>query len=57
MHDVKDGEKMLGAPAVPDRQAKRQLIAIQQLPDLIHRVRELEKKLETLEGGKESKKV
>lgn len=46
MNDVKDGEKLLGAPAVPDRQAKRQVVAVQQLPDLIHRVRELEKKLE-----------
>jgi UDP-3-O-[3-hydroxymyristoyl] glucosamine N-acyltransferase len=45
MRDVKDGEKLLGAPAIPDRQAKRQLIAIQQLPDLIRRVREIEKKL------------
>jgi UDP-3-O-[3-hydroxymyristoyl] glucosamine N-acyltransferase len=45
MNDVKDGEKLLGAPAVPDRQAKRQLLAIQQLPELIRRVRELEKKL------------
>ena len=45
MHDAKDGEKLLGAPAVPDRQAKRQFIAIQQLPDLIHRLREIEKKL------------
>jgi len=44
MHNVADGEKLLGAPAVPDRQAKRQYIAIQQLPDLIRRVRELEKK-------------
>jgi UDP-3-O-[3-hydroxymyristoyl] glucosamine N-acyltransferase len=35
---------MLGSPAVPDREAKRQYIAVQQLPDLIKRVRELEKK-------------
>ncbi|HWF19571.1 MAG TPA: UDP-3-O-(3-hydroxymyristoyl)glucosamine N-acyltransferase [Verrucomicrobiae bacterium] len=52
MRDVKDGEKLLGAPAIPDRQAKRQLIAVQQLPDLIKRVRELEKKLGM--GGSES---
>ena len=45
MHNISDGEKILGSPAVPDRQAKRQYIAIQQLPDLIRRVRELEKKL------------
>jgi UDP-3-O-[3-hydroxymyristoyl] glucosamine N-acyltransferase len=44
MHDIPDGGKWLGAPAQPDRQAKRQMIAIQQLPELIRRVGELEKK-------------
>jgi UDP-3-O-[3-hydroxymyristoyl] glucosamine N-acyltransferase len=44
MHDIPDGGKWLGAPAQPDRQAKRQMIALQQLPDLIRRVAELEKK-------------
>jgi UDP-3-O-[3-hydroxymyristoyl] glucosamine N-acyltransferase len=43
MHDVPDGSKWLGAPAQPDRQAKRQIIALQQLPELIRRVHELEK--------------
>jgi UDP-3-O-[3-hydroxymyristoyl] glucosamine N-acyltransferase len=43
MHDIPDGEKWLGAPAQPDRQAKRQLIALQQLPELIRRVSDLEK--------------
>ena len=42
MHDIPEGEKWLGAPAQPDRQAKRQLIAVQQLPELIRRVKELE---------------
>jgi UDP-3-O-[3-hydroxymyristoyl] glucosamine N-acyltransferase len=42
MHDVPEKGKWLGAPAQPDRQAKRQMIAIQQLPELIRRVRELE---------------
>jgi UDP-3-O-[3-hydroxymyristoyl] glucosamine N-acyltransferase len=45
MHDIPDGGKWLGAPAQPDRQAKRQIIALQQLPDLIRRVHELEKQL------------
>ncbi len=45
MHDIPDGEKWLGTPAQPDRQAKRQLIALQHLPDLLKRVAELEKKL------------
>ncbi len=44
--DLADGQTVLGYPAVPDKQAKRQWIAIQQLPDLIVRVRELEKRLE-----------
>jgi UDP-3-O-[3-hydroxymyristoyl] glucosamine N-acyltransferase len=43
MHDIPDGGKWLGAPAQPDRDAKRQMIAIQQLPDLIRRVKELER--------------
>jgi len=45
MHSIKDGEKWFGSPAQPDRQTKRQLIAIQQLPDLLKRVAELERKL------------
>jgi UDP-3-O-[3-hydroxymyristoyl] glucosamine N-acyltransferase len=45
MHDIKDGHKVLGAPAQEDRQAKRQLIAVKQLPELFHRVKELEKRL------------
>jgi len=45
MNNIPDGEKWLWSPAQPDRQAKRQLIAIQQLPDLLRRVHELEKKI------------
>lgn len=45
MRDIPDGEKVLGIPAFPDRVFKRQVIAIQQLPQLLRRVRELEKKL------------
>ena len=44
MHNIKDGEKWFGYPAQPDRQTKRQLIALQQLPELLRRVSELEKK-------------
>ena len=46
MHNIPDGEKWLWSPAQPDRQAKRQMIALQQLPDLLRRVHELEKRLE-----------
>ena len=48
MHDIPNGETWLGTPAQPDKQAKRQMIAIQRLPELLKRVAELEKKL----GGK-----
>jgi UDP-3-O-[3-hydroxymyristoyl] glucosamine N-acyltransferase len=47
MTNIPDGEKWMGSPARPDRQAKRQLIAIQHLPDLLKRVAELEEKLGT----------
>lgn len=43
MRDVNDGEKLWGTPARPDRQTKRQLLALQQLPELLRRVAELEK--------------
>ena len=45
MTDIPDGEKWLGAPAMPDRQAKRMMIAMMQLPDLIKKVADLERKL------------
>jgi UDP-3-O-[3-hydroxymyristoyl] glucosamine N-acyltransferase len=45
MSNIPDGEKWLWTPAQPDRQAKRQMIALQQLPDLLRRLSELEKKL------------
>jgi len=46
MHDIPEGEKWFGIPAQPDRQTKRQMIALQQLPELIRRVSKLEKKSE-----------
>jgi UDP-3-O-[3-hydroxymyristoyl] glucosamine N-acyltransferase len=45
MNDIPDGETWLGTPARPDRQAKRQLIAMQHLPDLLRRIAAIEKKL------------
>jgi UDP-3-O-[3-hydroxymyristoyl] glucosamine N-acyltransferase len=45
MHDIPDGEKWLGFPAQPDKQAKRIVIATLRLPELVKRVAELEKKL------------
>jgi UDP-3-O-[3-hydroxymyristoyl] glucosamine N-acyltransferase len=46
MHNIPDGEKWMWLPARPDRDAKRQIIALQRLPELLKRVAELEKKLE-----------
>jgi len=48
MRDLADGEVVLGIPAVPDKQAKRQIIAVQHLPELLKRMRELEKQVEQL---------
>jgi UDP-3-O-[3-hydroxymyristoyl] glucosamine N-acyltransferase len=50
MRDIPDKGTVLGIPAAPDKQAKRQIIAVQQLPELIRRMRELEKKVADLEA-------
>jgi UDP-3-O-[3-hydroxymyristoyl] glucosamine N-acyltransferase len=48
MRDVPDGGRVLGIPAAPDRQAKRQIIAIQHLPELFQRLRQLERQVQEL---------
>jgi UDP-3-O-[3-hydroxymyristoyl] glucosamine N-acyltransferase len=53
MRDIPDGGRVLGIPAAPDKQAKRQIIALQQLPALILRLRELEKAVEQLRSRTE----
>ncbi len=53
MRDIPDKGVVLGYPAFPDKEAKRQIIAVSQLPDLIKRMRALEKQVEAL-GGKAS---
>lgn len=55
MHNIPDGEKWFGYPAQPDRQTKRQIIALQQLPDLLRRVSDLEKRLGTAADDKPAK--
>jgi UDP-3-O-[3-hydroxymyristoyl] glucosamine N-acyltransferase len=55
MHDIGDGQKWFGTPAQPDRQMKRQLLALQQLPDLMRRVAELEKQLAAAGNNRHSK--
>jgi UDP-3-O-[3-hydroxymyristoyl] glucosamine N-acyltransferase len=50
MRDIPDGGTVLGIPASPDKQAKRQMIALQHLPDMIRQVRELEKQVAELKA-------
>jgi UDP-3-O-[3-hydroxymyristoyl] glucosamine N-acyltransferase len=45
MHNIPDGEMWLGIPAQPDKQAKRMMIAMQRLPDLLKKIAAWEKKL------------
>jgi UDP-3-O-[3-hydroxymyristoyl] glucosamine N-acyltransferase len=49
MHNIPDGQMWLGTPAQPDKQAKRIVIAMQRLPDLLKKVAMWEKKLGGLE--------
>ncbi|HEX4119281.1 MAG TPA: UDP-3-O-(3-hydroxymyristoyl)glucosamine N-acyltransferase [Verrucomicrobiae bacterium] len=55
MHDIPDGGKWLGSPAQPDLQAKRQMILLRQLPELLRRISQLEKQLAKSQSGKEGK--
>ena len=45
MHHIPEGQRWMGSPAQPDRVTKRQLLAIERLPDLLRRVHELERRL------------
>jgi UDP-3-O-[3-hydroxymyristoyl] glucosamine N-acyltransferase len=54
MTDIPDKATWLGAPAQPDRQFKRQVIAIQRLPDLLKRIAEFERRF-GLKPGNDSK--
>jgi len=51
MRDVPNGAKVLGSPAAPDREAKRQMIAVQHLPEFVRRLRELERQVEELRAS------
>ena len=53
MHDIPDGQKWFGSPAMPDRKMKRQVLAMQQLPELLRRVAELERRLGIEQGTEE----
>ncbi|HEX7625273.1 MAG TPA: UDP-3-O-(3-hydroxymyristoyl)glucosamine N-acyltransferase [Anaeromyxobacteraceae bacterium] len=52
-HDVPAGEIVLGSPARPRGLAARIEASLSRLPELVKRVRELERKLERLEGAGE----
>jgi UDP-3-O-[3-hydroxymyristoyl] glucosamine N-acyltransferase len=50
MRDIPDGTTVLGYPAAPDQQAKRQWVGMAMLPDLIRRVRDLERQAKAADG-------
>jgi UDP-3-O-[3-hydroxymyristoyl] glucosamine N-acyltransferase len=54
MRDIPPKGTVLGIPAQPDKQMKRQFIAMQQLPELIKRVRAAEKQVEELKAKLDS---
>ncbi|MCP5520394.1 MAG: UDP-3-O-(3-hydroxymyristoyl)glucosamine N-acyltransferase [Verrucomicrobiales bacterium] len=51
MHNIPDGEKWMGIPAAPISETKRRLIAIQRLPELVRRLKELEREVEQLKAA------
>ena len=53
MNDLPENGKWLGSPAQPDRQMKRQWVAMRNLPELMHRVSKLEARLAGLENASE----
>ena len=42
LNNLDGGKQYMGFPAIPDREAKRQIIALQKLPELIKRIKKLE---------------
>jgi UDP-3-O-[3-hydroxymyristoyl] glucosamine N-acyltransferase len=54
MNHIPDGEKWLGSPAVPEKQAKRQYIAVSRLPEICRQLEELEQRLRELERRPEA---
>ena len=51
---VKPGERLYGCPAMPLRQAHRVEASMRSLPELIQTVRQLKRRVEELEGSKET---
>jgi UDP-3-O-[3-hydroxymyristoyl] glucosamine N-acyltransferase len=52
MRDIPDGGTVLGIPAQPDKQTKRQWVAVQKLPELMREMRDLRKELDELKAAK-----
>jgi UDP-3-O-[3-hydroxymyristoyl] glucosamine N-acyltransferase len=50
MNNIPDGGKWFGSPARPDRDMKRQYVALEHLPELLKRVAELEKEVAALKA-------
>jgi UDP-3-O-[3-hydroxymyristoyl] glucosamine N-acyltransferase len=55
INDVAPGEIMSGTPALPHHEALRVYTALRHLPELRQRVRELERRLATLETSDHSR--
>lgn len=53
MRDVGPKETVLGMPAMPDKQTKRQWIGVQRLPEMMLKLRELEQQVAALQAGAE----
>jgi UDP-3-O-[3-hydroxymyristoyl] glucosamine N-acyltransferase len=51
MRDIPDGGTVLGIPALPDKQTKRQLIALQKLPEILRKMRAMEKQITALQDA------
>ena len=51
MHHIPEGQKWMGSPAQPDRVTKRQLLAVERLPELLRRVQDLEREMASLRAG------
>ncbi len=54
MNDIDPGQIVMGAPALPDKQAKRILLAQLQLPDILDRLRKLERQVEQMDASADS---
>jgi UDP-3-O-[3-hydroxymyristoyl] glucosamine N-acyltransferase len=50
MHHIPEGQKWMGSPAQPDRVTKRQILAVERLPELLRRVHELGRQIQELQA-------